>query len=1308
MHSYTQSACDCYCKTRVPIARRREEVQRERSRVRGSRNSVLKMETGRSAAKRVPLIAAKAVNDEQVLQRLFGRGGGYILFCFHFDSKRSAVTLPVSPVLSPETTATLENVEKLIRDAEIQMKEISMIASCARFQSCIDVRPDVPSSFDDENDQLLYVRERVACKFQEANGWIDTDSGNSHRFANEERDAIEPTSKRLVDLSAPKFQTSEDRYEKFSRQRRLDIQKLGLASSHSVDKPESDERVKKMDDGVRSPRKETERHARMDAFSVKIGPSVNIKGDLVAQNLANIHISPDPSFTRENQNIGTYVVRRDPCKKNGSSGRREKIAKIVEKDKDAVKSRKRNTEPDSGSDSGRSAVLTNIEKLDKKDVEDVHETGRPFQKNFENEKNLEAISRDESANLEEPKTRGISNDGVASETPEEREVKITFKGEQKQVRFEEQCSEKRVKETVNPSETECRKNRPEIEEEATRILEEKNLRIPSTSIELEGRRIADKTEQYKYPWKQFEADDEHVPLSSREIAEKHKANRKRHREIREDRYKEIDERFANIVRTCREERSKSCEEGGNALLLSVISAESSEESLSDSLDFSFYEPSMNELDDVLVSYDRIIGNIVQSTRTIDKFLSRPELREYRVDDDWRGEIAEKCSNLASNRENIEETETDSQPRSRGCESSIEGRLLVASESLNKERNLNEMKRVKGATSLSLANLEDDISKRRGEPAIKRRDMKMKDRLDRSAWERRASSENSETTEIDERKQTFPRKARLFRIVNDSSSLTASSICPLTSSTCTRSANDTRLSEETSRLSNNDEFVEKGAILKVNPSETKGDSQNVPSDGSKGIILEKGKLENFVARLATRDDAKFTEEDRAKNEIVVPVVIKSLLERLLENDQAYPENFRSLISECYSSASNNVASSVRTADVTAEGKSDDESEKRNSQLELPSNSAATETEGRRNGEGEATSDKSEDKSVLKRSEIASRGGRSRDEEADKISCSIELEESSKTGDKVDGTRTNFESYNENSADSRTNETSDENLISARTESNVADESTTCEPSRIVETLKDDLLHEVGKEETNLMENGGKSEENLMRGDSEASNENLVDASEKVEDFVESRSIENAGNDDGFVKKIAQDSSNSLRDCASLRSSLRNLSRSSSNNNNTKPSREASEFKRTETSNATDAKIENMNDPRYDSVLMKEKILSDVYDEMNKKLFSSTCLDTNAYYSSFLNQQRFSNGISAKSTIRSNKIEISSDTSHSEGEYMPSSGSWSLGEVRMLRKNRSDSENTDNFDSSVAIFVTKEMLTSWSESSKVTESVLNQNV
>lgn len=65
----------------------------------------------------------------------------------------------------------------------------------------------------------------------------------------------------------------------------------------------------------------------------------------------------------------------------------------------------------------------------------------------------------------------------------------------------------------------------------------------------------------------------------------------------------------------------------------------------------------------------------------------------------------------------------------------------------------------------------------------------------------------------------------------------------------------------------------------------------------------------------------------------------------------------------------------------------------------------------------------------------------------------------------------------------------------------------------------------------------------------------------------------------------------------------------------------------------------------------------------------------------------------------QMEIS-DTSHSEGElYMTSSGSYSLGEVRMLTKIRSDGEKTDDFDNNVAVFITKEMLTSWNESSKV---------
>ena len=64
---------------------------------------------------------------------------GYSLSDLQLDSKRSSATLSDSPVLSPETTAVLENVEKLVKDAQIQMKEISMSARCGRLQKCTDV-----------------------------------------------------------------------------------------------------------------------------------------------------------------------------------------------------------------------------------------------------------------------------------------------------------------------------------------------------------------------------------------------------------------------------------------------------------------------------------------------------------------------------------------------------------------------------------------------------------------------------------------------------------------------------------------------------------------------------------------------------------------------------------------------------------------------------------------------------------------------------------------------------------------------------------------------------------------------------------------------------------------------------------------------------------------------------------------------------------------------------------------------------------------------------------------------------------------
>lgn len=65
----------------------------------------------------------------------------------------------------------------------------------------------------------------------------------------------------------------------------------------------------------------------------------------------------------------------------------------------------------------------------------------------------------------------------------------------------------------------------------------------------------------------------------------------------------------------------------------------------------------------------------------------------------------------------------------------------------------------------------------------------------------------------------------------------------------------------------------------------------------------------------------------------------------------------------------------------------------------------------------------------------------------------------------------------------------------------------------------------------------------------------------------------------------------------------------------------------------------------------------------------------------------------------QIENSSGASHSEGElYMPSSSSYSLGEVRVLKKSDLIENDTIDCDGSV-ILATRSMLTSLNNSTSV---------
>ncbi|XP_076281257.1 uncharacterized protein LOC143209473 isoform X2 [Lasioglossum baleicum] len=302
MHS--QSSCDCYCKTREPTQPRKNEAQSDRSRVKliTSKTSGSKTDAIRSARK-VPTTPATPVNDDQP------------------DTKRSTAILPVSPVLSPETSAALEDLERLVKDAQIQIKAIKMVGDCSGLQTPVNAYSN-EISLDDENDQLLYVRERVANKFQEANG------------VNDERRVPEKP-KRIVDFSAPKFKRFEERYKEFPWCGLFGIQNLGISTVDTENKGRAD-------DPHEIPN--NERNAKMNSFSVQTCPSVNIERHLTAQNLESIHISPDPSFVRENVNVGTYIVSHDRGTK--TQVRKEKFVKIFEEPKDAA-SNKRSSETQS-------------------------------------------------------------------------------------------------------------------------------------------------------------------------------------------------------------------------------------------------------------------------------------------------------------------------------------------------------------------------------------------------------------------------------------------------------------------------------------------------------------------------------------------------------------------------------------------------------------------------------------------------------------------------------------------------------------------------------------------------------------------------------------------------------------------------------------------------------------------------------------------------------------------------------------------------------------------------------------------------
>ncbi|XP_076753353.1 uncharacterized protein LOC143424879 [Xylocopa sonorina] len=1308
MDSHSQSARDCYCKTRVPITRQREEIHSTRNRVRDSKCSVPK--TVRST-KRVPLTPAKIINSEQP------------------DSKGSTVSLPVSPpFLSPETTAAIEDVEKLVKDAQIRLKEISMVTDSGRLKKSSIVYPN-ETLLDDENDQLLYIRERVAHKFQEANDWIDTSfvGRKSRQFSTKECTTIKP--RRTIDLSAPKFKLSDDPYKEYSRQRDIDAAEM------------TEERGN--DEQTCPSKQESEKNKKIDTCSVQMGPSLTIRGELITQNLGNVHISPDPSFVRETQNVATYVVCHDFCRKTESPRRKEKVVKILESDNDAKsmngKFKKRNgkdrDELDSEEksdkvlkESGDVLMEENNKKLIQNEEEIiVFKAEEQLVMNVETEENIgTAISVDldtkcDNEKLEEPTEKSIQN---GQEETNKSKIKIVSKSEQKQVRFALQTLETEDPEDhielQNEGENGVKKSSRLVQELVSPqiptkdSIEQSNERSPSLNNALHG----------------------NVPLSSKEIEETHMINKKRHKEICEERetekdkrYKCIDQRFTSIVKTyCNLSEEKSNSKNHSCTISS--GATSSEEDSDDEL-YNFYEPSINELDNILAAYDKVIDNVVRSTKTIDKFLLRPEVEEYLVEDTTRTIINRKSLNRPLNRRKVEATTIDNLYHLGRNKEKQDSKWGIKNPPLKKQ-GFSQMEQIKATVKETSVPLKRNLLVKKDNDCRKkcvasktvekipiRSNLRTKDRL--GAYrkfpieETTESSDNTDeyntNTGLKEIRQIHPLKRRLIQAGNNGSSLATSSTCPLSSSTDTKTANETKMSEEVSKSQINDDFNGKATNLRLNAMEKEDGKKNnldctkLHEHVLKEFLSEVKGAEHLIA-CVLREETRFI-EDKIKNMFDVNEIVSLMVKSLMESLKGAATNTRSLelfIAE--DTARNNATSTdIQTAQIVEVEKSEVGSGKQNLRLET----VADEEENSNVTERIIEKTISDSRSDKTKNDIVNgqvSGLESQSSEGSNKNVSPSMKENSESGT-ISKINSDTEFLKENSSmknvevDDKRNESEKDNNCASKKDQSLGTKQCGGEYNKdgnsnnISQDANDKIIlrdKNIPMEEMNkvLTKLTNEESENLAREDTRALIKTLPLANDALSALRKEKSTVLRSNKNSSNHFSQASSSDSLHDCVSLRSSSKN---------NTELSQEMNERKQTsETENAVGGRVITMNNSCFDSVFQKEKILSDVYDEVNKKFFSSTCLDTN--YSSVLNQNyRLSNTISTISSIESNKIEISSDiASHSEGElYVPSSGSYSIGEVRILTKKPADGENANNFHDNTSIFVTKKMLTSWNESS-----------
>ncbi|XP_039303896.1 LOW QUALITY PROTEIN: uncharacterized protein LOC105195553 [Solenopsis invicta] len=304
----------CYCKHEGNVARKKDNDIRIHNGNRqpataASKKSIVTSKTwnpcgsDRESRKR-----AKCVTNEETLQP---------------GTSRPVEAQPSNLILSPETSIALENAEKIISNAKMQLIEVCATSSFDSARRNRNTFSDEPP-LDDETEERLYVRELVTSKIHDAcSSRLSEANGSKASERSEKRDSPRVTVRR-VDLTTPKFRVF--------RRRRADWSSLGYGSngrsrgraSH-VRRLSDCRRKNRLRSRTRRRRRQRprrrlrlrrrrlaifgERRWRENACEIQIGPSVHIVDrELTRQDLEDVHISPEPFRTESRANTATYTL----------------------------------------------------------------------------------------------------------------------------------------------------------------------------------------------------------------------------------------------------------------------------------------------------------------------------------------------------------------------------------------------------------------------------------------------------------------------------------------------------------------------------------------------------------------------------------------------------------------------------------------------------------------------------------------------------------------------------------------------------------------------------------------------------------------------------------------------------------------------------------------------------------------------------------------------------------------------------------------------------------------------------------------